>query len=319
MNKTGIDYLDYTWNPTKGCSPISPGCKHCWAKAMAKRLAGMGVRGYSKDDPFAVVCSPEKLEEPMKIKKPSRIGVSFMGDLFHDDVPFAYNVRVWTHMVACEQHQFMLLTKRPKRMAQFVKWIVETDRHVDPNIHLGVTVCNQKEADEKIPILLSIPAAHRFVSIEPMLGPIDIEYPEGIWPDGPPMCCDGRECGCKGLPIDPPLCHELDLVILGGESGPGARPMHPDWVRSVRDQCQSAGVAFHFKQWGEWAPCNRVVERRHRMARKYDAVTLPEYGDRYVYRKDLKIYHATDPRFWMARVGKQKAGRLLDGREHNGG
>ncbi len=256
MNKTGIDYLDYSWNPTHGCDPISPGCKHCWAMVMAKRLAGMGVRGYSKDDPFKVVCFPEKLDEPMKVKKPSRIGVSFMGDLFHDDVPFAFVLKVWTMMVACEQHTFMVLTKRPKRMAQFVKWITEDGSTIDANIHLGVTVCNQKEADEKIPILMSIPAAHHFVSFEPLLAdPGDIERYL--------MSCD--ECGNRGSTgiyglnnAGQSLCLDacvkggegpsLDLVILGGESGPGARPMDVEWARSVKRQCDSAGVAFHMKQ-----------------------------------------------------------------------
>ena len=316
MNKTGIDYLDYTWNPTKGCSEISTGCRGCWAKAMAKRLAGMGAGGYDKDDPFKVVCFPEKLEEPLSVKKPSRIGVSFMGDLFHDNVPFEFVEQVWDTMFDCSfsnnfgegpAHSFMILTKRVNRMADFAEWMNKAQhRQIEyPNVHFGCTVCNQKEADEKIPILLSIPAAHRFVSLEPMLGKISLRW-------GGDRAFNNRMYQEKSSLSEYDALKALDLVILGGESGPKARPMHPDWARSVRDQCQSAGVPFHFKQWGEFAVVDTVgddPDPKGRSAMAYSDGTI---------ETDWEPGPKCADAYKMFRVGKQKAGRLLDGREWNG-
>ena len=253
MAKTRIEWAEVVWNPVSGCTPISEGCQNCYAKRMATRLKGR--YGYPEDEPFKVTLHPEKLKEPLKWKKPRRVFVCSMGDLFHEQVPDEYIAKVWEVMNNASQHTFLVLTKRPQRMKDFLArlgWYTH-DREVNPaeavldeggkytlkNVWLGVTAENQQRADERIPILLQIPAAVRFVSIEPMLGPVVI--PEE-WPD---------------------------WVICGGETGPGARPIHPDWVRSLRDQCQAAGTPFFFKSWGEWA--------EHK-------------------------------------VGKKKAGRLLDGR-----
>jgi protein gp37 len=237
VGKTKIEWTEYSWNPVTGCTPASEGCQNCYAKRMATRLKGR--YGYPEDEPFKVTLHPEKLKEPLKWKKPRRVFVCSMGDLFHEQVPDEYIAKVWEVMNNASQHTFLVLTKRPQRMKDFLArlgWYIhdrdgypmeavldEGGKYTLKNVWLGVTAENQQRADERIPILLQIPAAVRFVSIEPMLGPVVI--PEE-WPD---------------------------WVICGGETGPGARPIHPDWVRSLRDQCQVAGTPFFFKSWGEWA------------------------------------------------------------------
>lgn len=220
-----------TWNPVTGCTPKSEGCQNCYARRMSKRLAGRC--GYPKDDPFQVTLHPERLEEPLRWKKPRQVFVCSMSDIFHPDVPDEYIARVWETMNNASQHTFIVLTKRPQRMKEFLSrlgWYIH-DRENEPaearwggkytlkNVWIGVTAENQARADERIPVLLQIPAAKRFVSVEPMLGPVDLSY----------------------------FINSLDWVICGGETGPGARPMHPDWVRSLRDQCQKAGTPFFLK------------------------------------------------------------------------
>lgn len=179
MNKTDIEYLDYTWNPTHGCSPVSEGCRNCWAKTMSKRLAGMNVKGYSKDDPFKVVCCDWKLNEPLQIKKPSIIGVSFMGDLFHTNIFGKFINEVWMRMFNNQKHTFIVLTKRPENLYKWTMLAASCkhwrDSEIWPdNIWLGVSVENQRTADERIPILLEIPAKVKFVSVEPMFSEVNI-------------------------------------------------------------------------------------------------------------------------------------------------
>lgn len=240
MNKTDVEYLDYTWNPTKGCSAVSDGCKNCWAKRMSKRLAGIGVRGYSKDDPFAVTCCDWKLDEPLKVKKPSRIGVSFMGDLFHQSVPTDFICNVWFQCWRSKQHQFLMLTKRPRRM----RTIVNTLQTVVPNLLLGVSVENQETFDERWKYLRDTPAAVLYISYEPALAPL----------------------------VLPPDFLERDnvWVICGAETGPGARPMHLSWAVDVLNQCQKAGVPFFFKK-------NSVGER---WLNGYTRKTWEQYPER---------------------------------------
>ena len=255
MATTKIEWARKSWNPISGCSPISEGCEHCYARRMAQRLKGR--YGYPANDPFRVTFHPDKLNEPLKWKKPSRIFVCSMGDLFHEHVKTEWIDKVFLEMVSNSRHKFLVLTKRPQRLLDYVSGEIRihttgfggfggpyfikqkgpwNGKHFD-NIWLGVTCENQQRADERIPILLQIPAAVRFVSLEPMLGPIDLSryLPE---------------------PADaiPFRLHDdvLQWSIVGGETGPGARPMHPDWVRSVRDQCQEAGVPFFFKRHGDY-------------------------------------------------------------------
>ena len=275
MNKTNIDYLDYSWNPTHGCSPISDGCRSCWANIMAKRLAGMGARGYSKEDPFKPTFCPWELDKPLRIKKPATIGVSFMGDLFHEDILDHQINSIFLKMINIDWHTYLVLTKRPERMADFVS-IGTGWRGKMPNVWLGVSCENQARADERIPILLQIPAAKRFVSLEPLLGPVDLPGKHG-----------------SGYLEHYKDNETLDWVIVGGESGPGARPMHPDWVRSIRDQCQEAGVPFFFKQWGEWIDATHMETIRSHLGIRADEMMLEM--------------------LCMRRIGKKQAGHLLDG------
>ena len=243
-------WWDVTWNVVSGCSPISSGCAHCWANRFAKRLAGR--YGYPKDAPFRVTFHPERLEEPLRIKKPRRIFVSSMGDFFHWDVKPEWIDAVLDVMAACPQHTFIILTKRPefiddKLYEPMKRWPV---RKLGPgdflsNLMLGVSVEDQPTADKRIPELLKIPAAKHIISIEPMLGPVNVrKYLYSYTWIGNPI---------KGA-HDLHVGKMIKWVILGGETGPGARPMHPDWARAVRDQCKASGTAFFFKQMSGKTP-----------------------------------------------------------------
>lgn len=306
------------WNPTTGCNDdiVSPGCERCYARRMANRLAGR--YGYPGDEPFRVTLHPDRLDAPLHWRKPRRVFVDSMGDLFHEDVPDEFIAAVFGVMAACPQHTFMVLTKRAERMAEWFGnplSLLDTteeaaasaaERLADviwdargndrwkyngpppenlakrrpwpgwplPNVYLGVTAEDQQRADERIPLLFQTPAAVRFVSVEPMLGPVDIEYPETLYPDGPQYCCPGHECGCMGKPIDPPLRwgpydSGLDWAICGAETGPGARPMNPAWARSLRDQCRAAGVPFFFKKPspGQQTPSDLAIREWPEMTR----------------------------------------------------
>jgi len=248
---TKIEWTDETWNPVVGCQKVSEGCRNCYAEKMATRLACMGQvkyqpvihyptdhkrgwNGFTEFDEAALLA-------PQRWKNPRRVFVVSMGDLFYEGVPFEFIGKVWAIMDQCPQHTFQVLTKRPERLAQTVRRLAPlfgcTGAWPLPNVWLGVTAENQEQADKRIPALLQTPAAKRFVSIEPMLGPVDL-HNLGWGPHGGAVAWQNKE-GRK-----------LDWVIIGGESGPGARPMQADWARSVRDQCQAAGIPFLFKQWG---------------------------------------------------------------------
>lgn len=248
MSKTRIEWADSVWNPVTGCTPISEACENCYAKRMSKRLAGRC--GYPKDEPFRVTLHPDRLEQPLRWKKPRRVFVPSMGDLFHDDVPFMAIAKIFGVMHSCKQHVFMVLTKRPERMKEFFEWFVGPEwrgawAHEYPHVWLGVTAENQQRADERIPILLQIPAAVRFVSVEPMLGVVDL------------VAALDAAIGIEGkveIPAVDGIDNWLHWVICGGETGPGARPTHPDWVRSLVLQCKNAGVPIFVKQMGSvWA------------------------------------------------------------------
>lgn len=251
MGKTSIEWTDEVWNPVTGCTKVSQGCKHCYAERMAHRLAGRN--GYpAAPHQFDVTLHEDKLDEPLKWKKPRLVFVNSMSDLFHEKVPDAFIRRVWSVMARRDLHTFQVLTKRPKRMLAWVSRLVFPMRR---NIWLGVSVEDQATADERIPLLMQTPAAVRFLSIEPLLGPIGLSnllyMSEGhcprcgnIWLGDAIMMC--RECGnLEGITGDR---RKIDWVIVGGESGPDYRPMQLDWARSLRDQCIAAGVPFFFKQ-----------------------------------------------------------------------
>jgi protein gp37 len=233
--KTKIEWATDVWNPVTGCTKVSAGCAHCYAERMSKRLAGRC--GYPADQPFRVTLHANKLDEPLHWKRPRRIFVCSMGDLFHKDVPGEFIKRVLNVMWGTPQHTYMVLTKRPERL----QWFFGYNNKI-PNLWIGVSVENQATANERIPWLLKIPAAVRFVSCEPLLGPVDLFAHTG-----------------EAEPIDP-YPQKLDWVICGGETGPGARPMHPEWALSLRNQCVNANVPFFFKRWGDWEPVGKTVE-----------------------------------------------------------
>jgi protein gp37 len=248
---TGIEWADKVWNPVTGCTKVSEGCRNCYAEAYARRF--WGERKFDQ-----VVCHEDRLDAISHWRKPVRIFVNSMSDLFHPDVPDEFIWKVFERMTyGNRRHTYMILTKRPERMKTWFEKFQERFWHYhapdkpqgeyvaapwpDPCIWLGVSVENQAAADERIPLLLQTPAAVRFVSVEPMLGPVDMEPHLQYWPfhENYKMTWDMTEF------------EGLDWVICGGESGPHARPMHPDWVRALRDQCIEAGVPFFFKQWGD--------------------------------------------------------------------
>ena len=288
MGKSKIEWTEATWNPLSGCTKISDGCKNCYAEKMANRLKAMGAKGY--ENGFAVTLHPDRLDEPLKRKKPTMYFVCSMGDLFHEDVPSEFIRKVWIIMIEARQHTFQVLTKRPDRMAEFLKTHAPVRAmtgetygkdFLPKNIWIGVTAENQEQADKRIPILLDTPAAVRFVSIEPMLGEINLQKLHRKMVNGAPA-----------YPCNEPYLFDLDWVIVGGETGTNARPMHPDWVRSIQKQCEESKVPFFFKQWGEYK-------------------TLPQ-------GKSVTGYKS---HFWQdgrqaVRVGKKQAGHLLDGVEY---
>lgn len=365
MASTKIDWADKAWNPVTGCSPISEGCAHCYAQRMAKRLAGRC--GYPADDPFRVTLHEDKLTEPYTWKKPKRVFAGSMCDLFHEDVLEEWLWEIFATMAEHPRHTFIIITKRPERMCEVlndlsfwacVEGTCQKRYHErtgeDPSLWLAVhgplpnvigmvTVENQKWADIRIPWLLKTELACRGVSLEPMLGEVDLgKY---LWKTcsdcGGQMLTgsDGEACLCARYSSRPGYerLRLLDWFIVGGETGPGARPMHPDWVRKVRDDCHAAGVPFFFKQWGEWLPIcedrSGLIDACYRSNKKahedQDQDTLDElYGktcmvERYVMHHDGSLHQPLEPCAFrhgnnpmtIFKVGKKAAGHLLDGRE----
>lgn len=282
MAKTKIEWAEATWNPVTGCTKISAGCKGCYAERMTRRF----WKNWGCSPPpnhFEVRLHPDRLDQPLRWKKPRMIFVCSMSDLFHEDVPDDFILKVYNVAQDAPQHTYQWLTKRPERALEFHRKRLRGDWV--SNIWLGVTAENQETADERIPLLLEIPAAVRFVSVEPMLEPVNLAGPLGVkylcYPGDPPLAM---------WPVPSPL----NWAIVGGESGPGARPMNPSWARSIRDQCKKAYIPYFFKQWGEFRPA--------------------EPGERidHVFDRDGPDFEI------MSRVGRKKAGSLLDGVEHKG-
>lgn len=227
MAGTKIEWTESSWNPVTGCTKISAGCKNCYAERMAKRLKAMGQPNYRNG--FAVTCHPHVLDLPLQWKKPRTIFVNSMSDLFHQDVPSAFVEKIFAVMNRARRHTFQALTKRPERLTELMARFDWT-----ANIWMGVTVEHADYLD-RIDLLRTVPAAVRFLSIEPMLGPM---------PD---------------LNLE-----KIDWVIVGGESGPGARPIKKEWVVQIRDLCIKADVPFFFKQWGgvHKKKAGRLLERK---------------------------------------------------------
>lgn len=351
--KTKIEWTDTTWNPVRGCSRVSEGCRNCYAEKVAKRFSGTG-------QPYEgliasggqwngnITLAHHLLGEPLKWKSPKKIFVNSMSDLFHENVPFEFIASVFAIMGVTTRHTYQILTKRPQRMREFFDWALmrqdslgeweklePTDFNADSrifdhwpedvewrgydncgplfpytNVWLGVSVEDQKTANERIPWLLKTPAAVRWISAEPLLGAIDlnaITYEKDQHSE-----CILDALFCEDHPDDcgPIGTATLDWVVVGGESGPGARPTHPDWVRSLRDQCVSAGTAFFFKQWGEWADVDNGPKDDSAYDGKPECWAHIE-GGHHTGGMGVDFFNMHP----MYRVGKKKAGRLLDGAE----
>ncbi len=225
--KTTIEWTEQTWNPTTGCTKISPGCKHCYAEVMAKRLKAMGARGY--ENGFNLSILPERLEQPLMRRKPTIYFVNSMSDLFHNDIPFAFLDKVFDVIERTPQHTYQILTKRSARMRKYF-----SSREVPGNVWLGVSVENRKYGLQRVDDLREIKASIRFLSIEPLLE-------------------DVGQLDLRGI----------HWVIVGGESGSKARPMKAEWVETIKGQCEQKGVAFFFKQWGGWGADGKKRPKRN--------------------------------------------------------
>lgn len=377
MTKSNIEWTQETWNPIVGCSILSPGCTNCYAMGMAARIEAMNAEAYAaleatgmrratapqydgttrKVNGNAVWTGKFALAEntllaPLKRKKPTTYFVNSMGDLFHESCPDEWIDTVFAVMALTPQHTYQVLTKRAKRMQEYlsrkVDWnhllgatwtAVQTAGRLDvekaselhhaitdrlawplPNVWLGVSTERQQEADARIPLLLNTPAAVRFISAEPLLGqidltliraPIDPEAAEEEWLFDALTIGDIYQQRFKNSfgetwydSGDGPYREtKLDWVIVGGESGPASRPMHPDWARSLRDQCAAAGVPFFFKQWGNFRPLTEIEK-------------ATACGATLVYR-EAEIQRGSQNAAYVLRVGKKAAGRLLDGMIHD--
>ena len=271
-NMKGSQWWDVSWNPVTGCTAVSEGCAHCYAKAMHERF-------YQSTKFEKVVLHPERLENPSRMH-PKSIFLESMGDLFHKDVPFSFIDEIFEVIEKNAQHTFMAVTKRHGRMLEFF----EKHGKAPDNFWMGVTVESQAHED-RIVNLLRAHVSHRFISYEPALGPLELRKVKGEFVNFNVLNRSRFDYGSDGIGVGAPMPYGIDLVICGGESGTGARPMNPDWARALRDQCAAAGVPFFFKQWGEWAPSN------------FD-------GGEPIIETSV-------------RIGTSRAGRLLDGREWN--
>ena len=288
--KSKILWTERTLNVFTGCTHCSPGCDHCYAERMTRRLCSIERSSIKYKYGFSFRSHIYLSSLPYSWEKPSKIFVNSMSDTFHEGAQEWEIKHLFKVMNECYWHTFQLLTKRPQNIPEGLNW--------SDNIHLGVTVCTQKEAIEKIPLLIKVPAKKRFLSIEPMLENVYIE--QVFWKSFSDTTCGSKGAGGQLFTHQP--SRHIDLVIVGGESGPGARPMHPDWVRSIRDQCAGANVPFVFKQWGEWCYADQMPGETYR---RIDASPSGAFTESECFNKPGK-------------VGKKLAGRELDGIIHDG-
>lgn len=377
MADSKIEWTQRVWNPIVGCTIHSPGCKRCYAMRMAWRLQGMAAAGnealahyagtveQSKAGPVwtgkVSVAPDDVLTAPLRRKKPTTYFVNSMSDLFHADVPDEVIDRVFAVMALCPQHTFQVLTKRADRMRQYFEGdrtqyaLAALTGHILgklarplswphsvvlplPNVWLGVSVEDQQRADERLPHLLATPAAIRWLSCEPLLGPVDLtrvkRFPAGtadkefinavggrMWTDQTGLPNPDPSWAYPGRPFSEG--RGLDWIVVGGESGSGARPMHPTWTRSLRDQCAEACVPFFFKQWGEWGldpgPLDDGPPYRDPVMEGAACAVLVDsawqhFPSAYAPPIELCSGHGE----FVYRLGKKRNGRLLDGVEHNG-
>jgi protein gp37 len=272
---TNIEWAHHTWNPWWGCSNVSPGCDHCYAEALDKRFGGghWGPHAARRRTTLKNWKAPLKWDLAARsVGLRHRVFTCSMADFFDNQVEPQWRAEAWDMIRVTPNLTWLVLTKRPQNIAAMLPdgwgqgW---------PNVWLGTSVENQDEADRRIPVLLSVPARKHFLSCEPLLGPVDLHSK---------LCRETGSC-----PVCPVCFCAIDWVIVGGESGPDARPMNPQWARDIHAQCITSGAAFFFKQWGEWASVSEV----------------PGPGEHFTFPDDRSV----------RRVGKVRAGRMLDGQQ----
>lgn len=337
-----IEWTDSTFNPWIGCTKVSPGCDHCYAEAWDRRFAESGHATHWGPGKARRRTSESNWRQPVRWNaahdaflaehgRRRRVFCASLADVFDNEVPDDWRWDLFRVIAATPNLDWLLLTKRignALKMLNEAAAAVEDDfagastwdRSPWANVWIGATVVNQEEADRDIPKLLDTPAAKRFISIEPMLGDIRL----GSFLQRSPSAAFANGCVTPDMPAWTRIgATAIDWVICGGESGRHARPMHPDWARSLRDECSAAGVPFLFKQWGEWLPWHHFTGAR---------IDDPPERTRFVTREwlDDRWIDVGRPDFWdskdgdiddmqcVGRVGKKAAGRLLDGREWNG-
>ena len=294
MSTSQISYCDKTLNPWTGCTPCSPGCDNCWAKC----LLTTRLKHHFEGDPWKVTIHPVRFRQFEVKGKPKRIFVCSQSDFFHETIPFDAKAGRFIDMLNNDLHTWLILTKRIESAVAFFSEFRFKSYPVEliypKQIWFGLTIVNQDEADKKIPLLKQIPVKNKFLSLEPLIGPVDLT---------------------KVLPSPLGEGSGVRWVIVGGESGPNARPMHPDWVRNIKKQCEAAGVAFYFKQWGQW-------RRGHTyMKKNIQLLNNGEYSD---WDNDQEFIELTENfKEWrkmrpviMSNVGKAKAGHTLDWKEY---
>ncbi|MBR8434847.1 phage Gp37/Gp68 family protein [Burkholderia cenocepacia] len=334
---TKIEWCDHTFNPWEGCQKVGPGCDHCYAETRNARFAGGTAVNWGPGAPRRRT-SPANWRKPLAWEathaeffaahgRRQRVFCASLADVFDNAVDLAWRVDLFRLIAKTPNLAWLLLTKRIGNARAMLNEVVDElscglntwDELPWPGVWIGTTVVNQAEADRDIPKLLEVPARMRFLSMEPLLGPVRLDAIRGHeWDE------DLRVDVLTGHGITSPRQEEphrvldemIDWVIVGGESGPGARPMHPDWARSLRDQCSAAGVAFHFKQHGEWAPGSGDfgTGRFETAAIARDGRVAP--GGHRV--EDFPRGAASGDGWAMVhRAGKRAAGRLLDGRTHD--
>jgi len=328
---TKIEWCDISWNPVVGCTPASEGCRNCYAKALHDMRHKAYLEGKKLPRQYAepfekIQLLEDRITQPFSWKKPARVFVNSMSDLFHPDVPDDFIYKVLTTAMCAERHTFIILTKRARRMFQFylkhqfAVWVNA------PNIWHVVSIENQNAANERLGYFLQVPSVVHGVSAEPLLGDLDLRNVRPVegYESRRIDALQGVTCYDNGGAYQDQ--QKINWVICGGESGPNARPMHPDWARSLRDQCQAAAIPFFFKQWGEWKPISETNEEE---CDQY-YYPLPEnfhgFGTRKCRYENSPIrfdggedWYSIDghPSYLTFRVGKKRAGRLLDGVEWN--
>lgn len=309
---TKIEWATDVWNPTTGCDKVSEGCKNCYAERMHKRLTGMKQAKYAVPFTGGVQLHWSELNAPAKFKRGARVFVNSMSDLFHDYVSGGFILGVFEKMLYYDDKTYIILTKRSSNMLKWFEWLKLQHPHLHqelshaPHIWVGVSVENQQRAAQRIPHLLSIPIPTKILSCEPLLGAIDLipllNYP---------------------IPGTKDYAPPISWVICGGESGPGARPMYPDWATSLRNQCQALQIPFFFKQWGEYTPSfpfssmeelRAGLERNFINQKKVNCQLLNPQGQ---HNQRIYIEPITTPHWYMVKTGKNHSlGNVLEGKTH---